>query len=592
MEIHRRRANPRTLRIPRPHPLLLGFLLLLVYFIPYLVLQSNSSVCVHDNLDSIFVDLVMLARSGALFDYSHTFQEVMNGIPRSSLAPGISINLWFYLLLPPLTAYLTNEFLVRALALVGMYLLLRRHVLQDGRPYLALLVSSCFGLLPFYLVMGATVPGLPLLCFALMNLYKQRSRWYDFIIILSYPLYSAFLMTGLYICIILIAVALIDVLAFKRKNLQFWAGTAAFVLCCGIVEHGLILSYLLPTGFVSHRVEWKPQRVDLLTNLGGALDMLLSSQYHAGTLHTAPIMLALLLALVWKSRTTAETDRLLQISSPWSRLPPPAQKVAVLALSAIFAIVALHFVYQYVLYWFGDRVPLVKTLQWDRFYFLLPALWMVPFYAALEALLSRRHIINYAVVATFSVVQLGLIICSNRYYLDNIRYVTGQESYLQKLTFNNFFDTQLFSGIAHYIGKDKQAYRVVSIGLHPKIALYNGFHTLDGYSPNYPLSYKHQFRKIIAKELAKSKKYQDYFDDWGSRCYVFASELQDIGTNSRYSRAVLRNLELDTETLKGMGGEYVISAVPILNEKQNRLRFERVFVSESSYWRLYLYWVD
>ena len=64
-------------------------------------------------------------------------------------------------------------------------------------------------------------------------------------------------------------------------------------------------------------------------------------------------------------------------------------------------------------------------------------------------------------------------------------------------------------------------YRVASIGIHPAIAQYNGFYTLDTYNNFYPLSYKHEFRKIIEKELEKNKKIRNYFDAWGGRCYFF-----------------------------------------------------------------------
>jgi hypothetical protein len=71
------------------------------------------------------------------------------------------------------------------------------------------------------------------------------------------------------------------------------------------------------------------------------------------------------------------------------------------------------------------------------------------------------------------------------------------------------------------VGKPIQDYRVVSIGLHPAVAQYNGLYTLDTYNNFYPLSYKHQFLNIIAPELNKNKSLKSYFDLWGGRCYIF-----------------------------------------------------------------------
>src|SRR5699024_12469497 len=67
-------------------------------------------------------------------------------------------------------------------------------------------------------------------------------------------------------------------------------------------------------------------------------------------------------------------------------------------------------------------------------------------------------------------------------------------------TFNEFYATELFSDIKNYIGRNQKDYRVVSTAMHPTIAQYNGFYTLDTYNNTIPIEYKHNFRKIIAPE--------------------------------------------------------------------------------------------
>jgi hypothetical protein len=102
-------------------------------------------------------------------------------------------------------------------------------------------------------------------------------------------------------------------------------------------------------------------------------------------------------------------------------------------------------------------------------------------------------------------------------------------------------------------------------------------------------SYKHQFRKIISKELDKSPELQTYFDDWGNLCYVFSSEVGMNGLVSGDSHYVLHNLDLGTDQLRAMGGEYVISAAYIEDSERNGLQLEKEFYSSSSFWHLYLY---
>src|SRR5690606_4347554 len=70
--------------------------------------------------------------------------------------------------------------------------------------------------------------------------------------------------------------------------------------------------------------------------------------------------------------------------------------------------------------------------------------------------------------------------------------------------------------------------RVVSVGLDPMIAPANGIGALDGYHNLYPLSYKAQFRPVIAAKLAADADLRAYYDEWGSRIYSFADRARDV----------------------------------------------------------------
>jgi hypothetical protein len=172
-----------------------------------------------------------------------------------------------------------------------------------------------------------------------------------------------------------------------------------------------------------------------------------------------------------------------------------------------------------------------------------------------------------------------------------VLFLFGEEihyRYHNDVSFAQFYSENLFREIRDYIGKPPSTYRVVSIGIHPSIAQYNGFYTLDGYVVSYPLSYKKQFRKIIAPELKKDASNRHYFDHWGSRCYIF---LHELGRYYLYAhgKKTVKHLNLNTKTLKRMGGEYIFSAVKIGNEKENNLDLLRSFENQASPWKIYLY---
>ena len=105
--------------------------------------------------------------------------------------------------------------------------------------------------------------------------------------------------------------------------------------------------------------------------------------------------------------------------------------------------------------------------------------------------------------------------------------------------------------------------------MHPTIAQYNGFYTLDSYQNLYSLEYKNKFREIIADELEKNHRMKNYFDAWGSRCYVFVAELFGKGkcylNCSKYETDSIDHFEIDTKALSALGGKYIFSAVPINN---------------------------
>jgi hypothetical protein len=161
---------------------------------------------------------------------------------------------------------------------------------------------------------------------------------------------------------------------------------------------------------------------------------------------------------------------------------------------------------------------------------------------------------------------------------------------MRKPSYREFYSPDLFKKIRDYIGKPSETYRVVSIGLHPAVSLYNGFYTLDGYFPNYPLAHKKAFRKIIAGEIKKSKGIQIVFDDYGGRCYIFSTELEL--SNSLYIKnknGVIKNLDFNTQAFFEMGGRYIISSVEVKNYRENNWELLKVFEDNTSPWRIFLY---
>jgi hypothetical protein len=161
---------------------------------------------------------------------------------------------------------------------------------------------------------------------------------------------------------------------------------------------------------------------------------------------------------------------------------------------------------------------------------------------------------------------------------------------------SQFFAENQFREIGGFIGKEKSEYRVASLGIHPSVAQFNGFYTLDGYLANYPLEYKHAFRQIIAGELERDSGLKKGYDGWGSRFYLFSSELKKRGgylVNRSGNRFVVEKLSIDQEAFRNMGGRYIFSGVRINESENPGIHLRKIFPGgDSSAWDIYLYEVE
>lgn len=546
---------------------------MVAYFVPFLLLGNNSYITIHDTLDGEFVNNYLLVATGKAlnFDGSAPIENIMNGLPRAALPSGLNVTVLLFYIFAPVWAYIVNFILVHMLAFCGMFLLLRKHFLTEDDDYLiAGAISICFFLVPYYTIYGLSVAGQPLLAYAFLNIRSGQGNWKDYFIILSFPLWSDMALIAPFAATTLVLILAIDWIRSHSLNKHFLIAIILFVSAYIALQYQLINSIFGSKTWVSHRTArniWTDFNVS--SNMKKTIEMLLTTQYHTGSYSTLPIIAATggaLVLLIARKRRAGLLDVM-------------AMGIALICLEYGF--------YDWLVRWFGWLVPGLQTFNSSRYYFLLPLLWLLLFAISLKEL--KRGKWGLPIVWCLIVIQALAVLRFNTEYADNVRVLVGKHSY--EPTFSRFFAKDLFTEIARFIGRPKDTYRVVSIGIYPSVAQFNGFYTLDGYLSNYPLSYKLQFRRIISKELNKDAELRDYFDGWGNRCYIFSSELRHNYLCSGESHYILHNLQLDTDQLRAMGCEYVISAVYIENSAQNGLRLERQFSSSGSFWHIYLYYV-
>jgi hypothetical protein len=158
------------------------------------------------------------------------------------------------------------------------------------------------------------------------------------------------------------------------------------------------------------------------------------------------------------------------------------------------------------------------------------------------------------------------------------------------LSYREFVAASVFDQVRARMGQEASR-RVVSVGLHPAVAALNGFSCADGYHDNYPLAYKDRFRRLIGGELRYDESLRRYFDEWGSRAYVFlrGKTMPAYGIRQGKYR-ILGRLALDESALHDLGIRWVVSALLIADPADERfLDYEGRFDDPGSAYAIHLY---
>lgn len=542
--------------------LLAGLGCVIAMMLPFIINWDNSYITIHDNLDGVFVLPQMIQQQNAIFDFDANI-HLMNGIKRASfpmtypweLKPLINY------LLPGFGGVFVNYLLVKLLAFAGMWLLLANYVTKHN--IVAFVVSLIYSFIPFYAEFGISSAGIPLLAYALLNLSETKKLSLSYFIVVLFALYSSFALSGLFVCFLLFMWILALWYEQRKLNKHLLISLIVLTLLYVSTNWALIQDFFVGADFVSHRVEWNVEYT-LSTALNDLInDELVISQYHAGSFIALPIVLLFFIVYIRYRKSDSTLNKYLAL-------------YLILALLIIIGTSA-------------KMLPLAffKSFQLDRFSFFYAAMCFVLLGKTCEVLWmhNKRYLAGGALIISFACVGV-----KNSEFIANMKIIVGIEQ--DQATLAQFYDKDLFAKIAKEINVPQDySIKVVSVGMFPSIASYNGFWSLDGYMSSYSLDYKHQFRKIISNELAKNNQLQTYFDDWGSRCYVFSSELDN--KKNRYllkkENLFVHNLDIDTKVLKSLGCNYIFSSVDINNFKDLNLKYIDSFTSNNSFWNIRVY---
>lgn len=542
--------------------IIFSLIVISLYLSPYFILGDDAHIRVHDNLDSNLAWYKVLAESGELTgSLDSRIPQIINGLPRNALGTELSLIVWLYVLFPTMVAYGVSQGITRFVAFLGMYLVLKDHFIKaEKKSIIRVGTALAFSLTPFWPSGMLSTLGMPLALWAFLHIRKGRVSWSYYLTLTLLPFYSSIVLGFFFFLSAMGILWLYDFIRRKGWNWRFFLAIAYMTAMYLVTDYRLVYSFLFD-GEPNSRDEYFHARLSFWHSVRLTFKNFFLGHTHVMTVHTLvilPVIVAAML-LIWKHKK-------------WKK-----ERIFVVFFSLNFVLSAWY------AFWFykgwlplTEKFHFLDTFNFARFHFLRPLLLYILFAIGLKILwneIKLQKIVPWLIAA-----QIILLLFSNEEIIHRKKPSVGE-----------FYAVEQFEAIKNHIGKPQHHYRVASIGLHPAIAQYNGFYTLDTYNNFYPLSYKEQFRKIIENELKKNKKIRIYFDEWGGRCYLFTDELGKHYVFKKTSKRRIENIDVNIKQFKEMGGEFIFSSVPIDNASENDLKLDKVFDSKESAWKIYLY---
>ncbi|MBQ8326119.1 MAG: hypothetical protein IJX86_03515 [Lachnospiraceae bacterium] len=569
---------------------LAGAVCILIYYLPHMILGQDMAFRIVDYLDD---EIVQYLLNGKYFfaPVDTVVEEWLSGAPLYSIQTPTFLFIWPFKWMTLFGAVITIDVITRSLSFVGMFLLCDKYF-NGNKRIISWIASVLYMLLPFYPTYALSSMGLPLLIWAVWNLTQEKEKKSQYAvyyaILAVFALGSSFALTG-YFVVGFMGLYMIILFVKKKKcaGYRILGGCGLITILYCYVFRSTIYQILFDSA-ISHRSD--PDRIyEPLPFWDSFMNMFKYGQYHAPSVHTYVMAFALgviVLGFLF-----------------WEKLDDTTKKQVKCALVlwlAALGIAVFNALYRGVPGVLLRQVMgVLKSFQLERIFWANPMIWYFELavssavFVKLISVVIKNSMFCKIVSAGF-LTAMGLFLGRHIItHIDNIEYFSSVKSIFTKendqLTYRDFYDHEVFEEIEEYIGRDQSEYRVASIGMVPAIASANGFYTVDGYSNNYTLEYKKTFRKVIEKELDKSGEIKAYYDNWGSRCYMFCAEL---GLDYRFGKdenVVIEQLDIDTKALAELGCEYIFSAVRIENATEINLELLDVFSREDGFMEVYLY---
>lgn len=563
---------------------LLGFVIVAICLWPCLLLGQGSIFPIHDQLDETILSYVLNAKY--LGTGNKSFPEILGGINASGMQPSAVLFVLLYRFLPVFDAFIIQWCIVLLSGFFGMYFCVKE---ITGSSILAVVTGGIFCMLPNMPVYGLSVVGVPMLLSCFLWQYKNKHILLSFLLITYFGVTTHLVLIG-YVVLGLWILALLGMTVMvsrdQARSRWPWLGFCWLTAIYLAVNHSLFLELILGTGdYVSHREELVNQPMEFWETVW---DVFCNSAQHAESLHSC-LILPILIMLIIGSLLYRKMDQELRIRY----LIAIGGAVLLLLIAVLYGFCK----WQPVVNFKNSQSGFLRYFQIERFYWIYPSGWLLEFILCFSLWWKVKNTKPKLVVSPLiMLLVLGVMLFPtlqrvkvNSYLYLNVNQINNGSDVTGYISWESFYAEDLMQQLEEAIARDMTGYRVAHLGMSPVPALMHGFYTVDGYSNNYPLEYKHRFRQVIAAELEKNAQTKMYFDQWGSRCYLLNGESGNAYMLGKNQHIVYQNLEFDIDALRELDCAFLFSCGEIMNSEELGLKFRGYFETDKSFWGVWLY---
>lgn len=490
------------------------------------------------------------------------------------------------MIFPTFTAYALGLLLKAVLAIVSFRLLAKELYPEKYQLYRPLIYMTGFiyGILSVFPAFGFAFASMPLAAYLLIRIYRKPTKGL-YVLLFLYPLVSYFSYMGLFLLgYVLIAVIWVSI-RDKKPAWSLAAGLIVLALGYVVCEYRLFAQMLLSDEVT---IRSSIVNVDLPAKevVREIFTVWKEGIFHADGVHTKIVFPLCILYFIF--------NNIYYFIKRQFRM----------VLHDRFNFVMLFLVFNSIIYGLYDCGPirrLVETLvpplegwQFNRTVFFNPFLWYCALFLILIRIYDMGVIQMWIANIIICLAALVVILEPGRYndlyytcYYRAYEYFHGTE--VDELDYEQFYAADLFEKIKEDIAYDGEW--SLAYGLHPAVLEYNGIATLDGYLGFYAQQYKEDFRKIIAPALERMEETRVYYDEWGARAYLYSGTDLSIVRATKSIQATDRNIYMDAESMKDLGGKYIFSRIELANAEEAGLDLLGSYASEDESYTIYLYTV-